>query len=554
MAIITQKKKKSAYIIKTVIMFDKYKKRIASLCLMSALLISFSACSDDDEEIDNGWHIEGNTTVTVKPERTKLLRNPFNGWVMYSGLGDGLDDRFWEIYDNFDSTIGKVKVSDYSTTLFIRGAWSDFNPEEGKYAWNDDINTKAAQRFKMLVNGAKERKMKLAFSFVVDSRDKAYDFTPRYVRDAVGDAGGYLTQVGSSDNYVWSPYPDNAIFQQFYERFVRDLAEKYDDPDVTEFISGTGLGKWGESHTVWYSTNDDTPKTAVFEWVTDVYSKAFKKVPVIINYHRWIFSRQTWDGSKYAADSESLINSAINKGYSLRHDAFGMKTYYTTWERSFANKKKFIRPIIGEGGWVKNSHGSSIKGDGYETYADVRVGEFSDGKNACVNMMDFRYSKDIKNGETYSWFNDAFNLVQQFIAEGGYRLYPDRLSLPKDVKNGSSIAITHRWINLGWGYCPTNLPQWKNRYKIAFALLDKNSLTPKYVFVDRQSELSTFIKGSAKKLSFKQDISNVAVGNYIWAIGIVDTTKDNNQIGIQISARENVTPEGWVTLTDVSVQ
>lgn len=107
------------------------------------------------------------------------------GWVLYAGLGDGLADSYWEDYDNMQSSAGIVRVSDYATTLFIRASWTDFNPEEGKYAWDEDVNTKAAQRFKMLVEGAAERGLKLAFAVIIDSQDKSYDFTPAYVKMAV---------------------------------------------------------------------------------------------------------------------------------------------------------------------------------------------------------------------------------------------------------------------------------------------------------------------------------------------------------------------------------
>src|SRR5690606_28303764 len=90
---------------------------------------------------------------------------------------------------------------------------------------------------------------------------------------------------------------------------------------------------------------------------------------------------------------------------------------------------------------------------------DVRKGEFEDSLAACVNMMDFRY------GETESWFEKAFPYVQRFIAEGGYRLYPDMISLPKEIKGGQNIRIVHRWNNMGWGYCPTNIKPWNQKYK-----------------------------------------------------------------------------------------
>ena len=62
----------------------------------------------------------------------------------------------------------------------------------------------------MLIEGAKQRNMKLAFTFVVDSRDKHYNFTPNFVKEA--PAKGYETQTPSVK--VWSPYQHEPIYQK----------------------------------------------------------------------------------------------------------------------------------------------------------------------------------------------------------------------------------------------------------------------------------------------------------------------------------------------------
>lgn len=526
--------------------------RCFSSILMAAMLVMGSSCSDDEDSAnitDHDWNIQGNEVVNIKPERHKLLRNPMTGWVIYSGIGSGLVDDFWEQYDNFESSEGNVKVSDYGNTLYIRGAWSDFNPEEGVYVWDDNCNTKPAQRFKMLVKGAVERQLKLAFTFVVDSRDKHYNFTPAYVQEA--GAKGYVTTTGSVQ--VWSPYPDDPVFQEKYAAFLKAFAEKYNDPKVTQFVSGFGLGLWGETHTLIYSTGDESPREAVFEWITDLMSGLFTKVPIVINYHRCLLSTQG-AGTANLATAANLIDRAVKKGFCLRHDAFGMKSYYTTWERGIAAKYKYLRPIIMEGGWVEASHGSSIKGDGYANYAEVRQGEFDEGKGACVNMMDFRYANAIKSGETHSWFNSAFNLVKKFIQEGGYRLYPDKVSIPTQASSGGSVTFTHRWSNLGWGYCPTNIPQWNQKYKVCFALLDASTNEPRYRFVDDTPQLSDWVNGSPKTYTTSFKLEGVTPGNYLWAVGVVDTT-DNNEIGIELSARdEYLTQGGWLKLGQVAVK
>ena len=218
--------------------------RKISCGLIFSMAISLVACgSDNDEEGgDNGddglvedTSIPGNSIVTVKQNRNIILHNPLSGWVLYAGIGDGLSSTFWQDYDNFPSSEGTVKVSDYANTLYLRGAWADFNPEEGKYAWNSDCDTPSAKRLKMLIEGAKQRNMKLAFTFVVDSRDKHYNFTPNFVKEA--GAKGYETQTGSVK--VWSPYPDDPIFQKYYEKFIRALAKDFNDPDKVQFVSGS---------------------------------------------------------------------------------------------------------------------------------------------------------------------------------------------------------------------------------------------------------------------------------------------------------------------------
>lgn len=48
-------------------------------------------------------------------------------------------------------------------------------------------------------------------------------------------------------------------------------------------------------------------------------------------------------------------------------------------------------------------------------------------------------------------------------------------------------------------------------------------------------------------------MGGVKAGEYIWAVGLVDTTRDN-EIGIKISAKGDITPEGWLKLTTVNVK
>ena len=483
----------------------------------------------------SSWAAPKNEVLTIQPDKERLLRNPLNGWVVYAGSHAPAD--FWSNYDNINvPALGRlVRVSDYAHTLYIRSSWTDLNPEDGVYGWDANTN------LKNLIQGALDRKMRLSFRVVIDSRDKPYSFSPEFVRKA--GAKGFVTKK------LWSPYPDDPVFQKYFEKFVEAFAERFNDPSIVDFMDGFSLGKWGEYHTLIYSTGDNTPRKAVFEWMTDLYAKHFNKVPVVINYHRWIGTEKDWtNDSQYDSDSEELLRSAMDKGYSLRHDAFGMTTYYGSWERDFANKYRFTRPIIMEGGWIIRSHSYWNDPRHYRANhpEDVRRGEFDDAKEAHVNMMDFRYK------ETESWFESAYDLVQRFISEGGYRLYPDRITLPKEIKKDMKVEISHRWNNLGWGYCPTNIPQWNQKYKVAFALLSKEGQV-KHIFVDTNTDLSKWIKGNPTEYNFATTLNGISKGEYTWAVGIVDTTL-KNRIGLEIAAIGEIIPEGWLKLSKVKIK
>lgn len=233
-------------------------------------------------------------TVCFEPDTTSVLKNPLTGWVMY--LGRAWDENFWQTqrYDAMpvnggDST---VRVSDYAGTCYIRINWNMLESKEGKYVWNDPDS-----RIYKLLASVRERGMRLAFRINVDSRDQGQN-TPLYVKEA--GAKGFQDPNNSQ---IWSPYPDDAVFQQKYEKFLQAFAVAFDDPDKVDFIDAYGLGKWGEAHGVKY--NDYSKKEEVFEWITDVYTKAFKRVPLVINYHRLVGDTISW--AKPHPDSKRLL-------------------------------------------------------------------------------------------------------------------------------------------------------------------------------------------------------------------------------------------------------
>jgi hypothetical protein len=516
-----------------------------TLSLAVAVLMTASCQGRPEAGTDGNTDASNARTLSINPDRTTVLKNPLNGWVMYVSATS--DPSYFDTKINVPELGKDVLVRDYVSACYIRTGWKAFNPADGKYAW-DDPSTNLYK----LIKRAEELEIPIAFRVVVDGRDQREN-TPQFVFDA--GAQYWLSDAKYPDRKT--PLAIDPVWRKYYEKFVKAFAERFNDPSVCAFIDAYGLGKWGEGHNVCYEQNNAVSaktseyKADTMEWITKLYSSNFTKIPLVINYHRHI-GHPVSEGAKAESDSETVLQIALDNGYSLRSDAFGMNNNswgYNNWERTYVKKWEYKVPVIMEGGWIVGQHSYWNDELGYrkDHPEDVRKGEFDASAEAHVNMMDFRVGD-----ETRSWFQTSFSLVERFISEGGYRLYPDRVSLPSTLKKGAGAKITHRWRNLGWGYLPNNIRQWNYKYKVAFALIDSEGKVAQ-LFIDDNCEPSDWRQGNPKEYTFDVK-ADVKAGIYLWAVAIVDTTLGNTP-GIRLAAAKlSTTEDGWTKLANVTVE
>lgn len=445
------------------------------------------------------------------------------GWGLYDDASDNvaIAEDYWASQD--------ATAKKYASFFYIRWRWSDMEPEEGKYAWLYDEN------FKKLIKGALDRNLKLAFRIYVNGQDNIKAATPSYVKDA--GAQGYFNN-GQHGHKNWTPYPDDPVFQAKYSKFIQAFAKEFDDPSRVDFVDGNGLGQWGEGDNVKTIHND---QLAVFKWIINLYAENFKKILLVTNL-----------GSQEGMEAEKEI-AYIGNDFLPRRDGLGSHWYREDQKKMMA--ALFPRmPLIGESCYWQND--STVFNDdpifkGYAhpiTWKNVYDLTYRDAISSHANTLDLR-----EPVETKRWVNSSPELVRGFMINGGYRLFPYKLSIPKQIKSGSAFDIEHDWRNTGVGMCPNNNKRWDYKYKVAFALIQKSSIVVKELFIDQKSDPSQWIKGSDYKYSFTGNISaKIESGDYILGLAIVDTT--NNKPSLRLAIKDlRKLKNGWFEIGTVRV-
>ena len=204
------------------------KKHLLLPFLAMSLAVSCSEKEGSENEGSDSWGDnipEGNTEVTISADRKSVYLNPLSGWVIYVPLIDDVD-RFWREYENFPSSEGTVNVFDYGNIIYLRGSWTDFNPEEGVYIWQDGIDeTKypLARSLRLFEEGAKERGLKLAFTLKCDSRDANAQCTPPFVKEKMDEKYGadavrfyMLTNSSPWDNLKFDTNGVDEVRRKFF--------------------------------------------------------------------------------------------------------------------------------------------------------------------------------------------------------------------------------------------------------------------------------------------------------------------------------------------------
>lgn len=464
-----------------------------------------------------------------------LPRNPGMGWMIYidqdeSTVTEGNPGRYLDaglFWREMEAPAAKAGI------LYLRLPWTELEPAEGQYAWEHNANYRA------IISGALRRGLKLAFRVNVDSTDYQIQATPQWVRDA--GARGRMTDpepgaLGGREPR-WNPYLEDAVFRAKLEQFIAAFAREYDDPNRVTFIDGEGLGRWGEMHTFNFETGDyvENGRNAL-RWVVGIYSKNFKRVLLCHSFQNWALGKDI--------DDEVLAG-----GYLLRRDGLTSSRWFKQEEKDRMKSYWPRVPVFAENCYWNTVAKADWFQSEYATRHLLLEALLRDAEEIHANTLDLRIIPDAQ-----AYLAECPDLVDRFLIEGGYRFVPGTVSYPRSINAGAGrggITIAHTWKNTGWGRLPGDLPAWKGKYAVAFALLDPATSEPAAILLS-SAEPSAWLRGA--KAEYKETLSVVDVlpGTYRLATAIVDTAA-HNAPAIELALKDPRNSSGWYPVGAVDV-
>jgi hypothetical protein len=372
--------------------------------------------------------------TVIPAEHDAPLSNPFMGFGLWAG------PRYYD---------GRTFTLEYNTTGFgddaplfswvlVDWMWSDLEPQEGKYFWND-LDT--------VLNFWSQRGKQIYLRvWITDDPGWAgapgNEVCPEWLWK---DGAKYRTYVGEGKAPKREPDYLDPSYDRVYlpkaRKFLEALATRYDKPDSAVVLWGAmGYGQWGEWHTMWshYPWPDRQTKHAVLARIVTMYAEVFKVRPVMISY---CFD----DDQKQVASLEDFhyrqaLDVAMSKGFELARHGFIDGLWL--WDRLTMEKYWRTATLMAEGDWsyldVKNhgTHGTleeniEVMAEWHSNYAHFYMD--ADSYRRAVREDAASFEKWLRSGGI------------------GYRLVPLSFSWPEEIRAGELLLVRSAWVNRNQG-------------------------------------------------------------------------------------------------------
>jgi Domain of unknown function (DUF4832)/Beta-galactosidase len=346
-------------------------------------------------------------TVVVRPVETHdVLINPGMGiqtFQRYNGdaLNPGVE---WSEEGPVQLLVPPPKKPDFpaSTVAYCRWHWAKLEPEQGKAKW--EIIDLALQE-------ARRHGQRLMIRLMPYDPKHAL---PEWYRNS---GARRANSNSSKDGNIWQPDFSDPLYFKYWSSVLVEAGKRYDGHPDLDSVDISTVGYWGEG---W---SDYMPEFAVQRKLIDVYLKAFRKTPLLMNF-----------------DQPEALEYGTTHGAGWRFDCLG------DLRKPWAHMLDFYPEQIARTGIQK-------------VWGNAPVSMETCG----VPESWFRHGWDVKYilNEALRWHVTTLNVkssaipvawkndFEDFERRMGYRFALRRAEWQEKVHAGQAIGLSTWWVNEG---------------------------------------------------------------------------------------------------------
>lgn len=353
-------------------------------------------------------HSKGALFTSAPADNGNALINPNMGWTMHF---------YSNILTNYGSKLAPSDtVDDFPglSTVYLRVPWAFLEPEEGQFAW--ELIDTPAQRW---IDKGKY----VAFR-VTAMESWLYYATPQWVFEA--GAKGY-----DVDGHYKEPDYDDPVFLEKVERFVRTMAERYDNNPHVAFVDVGHFGMWGEGHTVVTSpVHGHTWGVETQKKHIDLYLRHFHTTQLCIS--------DDFAGHDAPGKHFPITDYAFSHGVTLRDDSILVQPAPRSWYHSEMAQLFWPKmPVILE----HEHYGSSCERKAWDRELLLKSVE-----DYHASFMSIHWWPRIE-------LNDNRAIIDRINRRMGYRIRLRSVQWPRQVRMGETFTLRASWQNAAVAPC-----------------------------------------------------------------------------------------------------
>jgi hypothetical protein len=444
------------------------------------------------------------TTKIVRPkEIDDVLVNPGIGFMTLNRFnGDPLNagTKWTEGYpiENypFSGRLG-VKGQPMTTIAYFRVYWKFVEPEEGRYNW---------PMLDSALKTAHDRCQTLLIR-VAPYGPRPEEDVPDWYRKMLGD------ETGRKFPDKWRTDPEDARYQRYWTRLVRELGRRYDGNPDLEAVDISIVGYWGEGE------HTDLLSEPAMRALMDAYIESFRKTPLLAQptdrrTNQYALAKT---GAGWRADCLGDMRGVDGRSWCHMFDAYPEDLVNFGLTEAWKKGPVSLEACGVMQGW--KNHGWDIR---YiiEQSLKWHISSFNNKSSAVPE----------------EWQEE----VNRWLKKMGYRFALRKFTYPAAVAPLGRLAFTSWWENKGVAPCYRRFP---------LALRLKGAARTEVLLTD--ADIRQWLPGDVVYDDAVFVPADLAAGDYELALALVDPDTRRPKVQLAIAGKDS---EGWYPLGTITVR